>query len=243
VAEQKKITAYVCTGCDIGKSLDVEALKKVATDEYKLEICRDSKWLCGPDGVETIKKDIADGADAVVLAACSPRAMAETFSFNGTQVERINLREHVVWSHKPNDEDTQALAEDYLRMGIVRAQKAKLPTPPVEEVDKSLLVVGGGVTGMTAALDAAKAGYKVTLIEKEDHLGGWVAKSAKSFPRRPPYRELEDTGIEDLISQVEETTASRSSRAPRSRALPGSRGSSTARSAREARRSSSRQAR
>ncbi len=203
MAGQEKITAYVCSGCDIGKSLDVEALKKVATDEYNLEICREHKWLCGPEGVEMIKEDIADGANAVVLAACSPRAMAGTFSFNGTQVERANLREHVVWSHKPNDEDTQALAEDYLRMAIVRAQKAKIPEPHVEEVDKGLVVVGGGVTGMTAALEAAKAGYQVVLIEKEDHLGGWVAKSAKSFPRRPPYRELEETGIEDTISQVE----------------------------------------
>jgi quinone-modifying oxidoreductase subunit QmoB len=203
VAENKKIAAYVCTGCDIGKSLDVEALKKVASEEYKLEICRDHQWLCGPEGVEAIRKDIADGAGAVVLAACSPRAMTSAFSFPGTQVERANLREHVVWSHEPNDEDTEMLAKDYLRMAIVRAQKASLPEPHVEETDKSIVVVGGGVSGLNAALDAAKAGYQVTLIEKEDRLGGWVAKSAKSFPRRPPYRDLEDTGIEDLISQVE----------------------------------------
>jgi quinone-modifying oxidoreductase subunit QmoB len=172
VAENKKIAAYVCTGCDIGKSLDIEALKKVASEEYKLEICRDHQWLCGPEGVETIRKDIADGAGVVVLAACSPRAMTSAFTFPGTQVERANLREHVVWSHEPNNEDTQMLAQDYLRMAIARAQKASLPEPHVEETDKSIVVVGGGTSGMTAALDAAKAGYQVTLIEKEDHLPG-----------------------------------------------------------------------
>ncbi len=203
MAEDKKIAAYICTGCDIGKSLDVEALKKVATDEHNLEICREHKWLCGREGVETIRKDIEDGADAVVIAACSPRAMTSVFSFNGKQVERVNLREHVVWSHEPNDEDTQMLAEDYLRMGIVRGKKAKLPEAHIEEIDKGIVVVGGGVTGMNAALDAARAGYKVTIIEKEDQLGGWVAKSHKSFPRRPPYDDLVDTGIEDTISKVE----------------------------------------
>jgi len=203
VAEEKKIVAYICTGCDIGKALDIEALKKVATDEYKLEVCRDHPWLCGPEGVETIRADIADGAGAVVIAACSQRAMTNAFSFDGVQVERVNLREHVVWSHEPNDEDTQMLAEDYLRMGIVKAQKASMPEPHIEETSKDIVVVGGGVTGLTAALEAAKAGYSVTLIEKEDHLGGWLAKSVKTFPTRPPYRDLVPTGIEDLIAEVE----------------------------------------
>jgi quinone-modifying oxidoreductase subunit QmoB len=203
VAENKKIAAYICTGCDIGSSLDVEALKKVATDGTGIEICRDHQWLCGPEGVDAIKKDVADGAQAVVIAACSPRVMTSTFTFDGCQTERANLREHVVWSHEPNDEDTQMLAEDYLRMTIARAQKAEIPTPHLEETDKSILVVGGGISGMTSALEAARAGYEVTLVEKEEKLGGWVAKSVQSFPKRPPYRDLVPTGIEELIKDVQ----------------------------------------
>ena len=65
----------------------------------------------------------------MVVAACSPRFKAEAFSFNhGSVVERVNLREHVAWCHKPQDEDTQMLAEDYLRMGVARALK----TEPLE---------------------------------------------------------------------------------------------------------------
>ena len=203
MAEDKKIKAYICTGCDIGKCLDVEALKKVAADEFGLGECAESPWLCGAEGVEAIKKDIADGANAVVIGACSPRAMTGTFSFNGTQVERVNLREHVIWSHEPNDEDTQMLAEDYMRMGITRAQKAELPEPHIEETSKDIVVVGGGATGMNTALEAAAAGYQVTILEKEDHLGGWVAKSYKSFPKRPPYGDLVPTEIEDTIAAVE----------------------------------------
>jgi quinone-modifying oxidoreductase subunit QmoB len=203
VADNKKIAAYICSGCDIGRSLDIEALRAVATNDNKAEICRDHAWLCGAEAVEAIRADIAGGVQAVVIAACSPRAMSSVFSFGGCQVERVNLREHVVWSHEANNEDTQMLAEDYLRMGFARAREAKLPEPHIEETDKSILVVGGGIGGMTAALEAANAGYAVTLVEKEPALGGRVAKTAKSFPKRPPYRDLTPTGIEEIIAAVE----------------------------------------
>jgi quinone-modifying oxidoreductase subunit QmoB len=203
MGDNKKIATYICSGCDIGRSLDMEALRKVAMDEYGIEVCRDHQWLCGAEAVETIKNDIKDGADTIVIAACSPRAMGSLFTFENVLTERVNLREQVVWSHEPNNEDTQMMAEDYIRMGIVKAQKAKIPVPHTDDVDKSILVVGGGVSGMSSALDAAKAGYQVRLIEKEDRLGGRVAKTAQSFPKRAPYRDLVPTGIEEIIAEVE----------------------------------------
>jgi quinone-modifying oxidoreductase subunit QmoB len=203
VGDEKKIAAYICSGCDIGKSLDVEALRKVATEEFGIETCREHAWLCGPEGVESIKNDIKNGTGAVVLAACSPRAMASVFDFKGCFTERVNLREHVVWSHEPGNEDTQMLAEDYLRMGIVRAQKAKLPEPHRDEVDKTILVVGGGVTGMTAALEAARAGYQVALVEKDEKLGGHVAKFSSTFPKRPPYRDYQPSTCREMVAEVE----------------------------------------
>jgi len=203
VGEEKKIATFICTGCDIGKSLDIEALRKVAMEEYGMQSCPDHAWLCGAEGVESVKKAVAEGAKAVVIAACSPRVMTDAFTFDGIQTERVNLREHVVWSHKPNDEDTQMLAEDYLRMAIVKAQKAKIPEPHIEETDKSLLVVGGGISGMTTALNAAKAGYRVRLVEKEARLGGQLLKFSKLFPKRPPYRDPEPTYIDETIAEVE----------------------------------------
>lgn len=201
----KKYGVYICTGCEIGDSLEISALEKVATSEYKMPICKTHPALCSKEGMEVIKKDIeGEGVNTIIIAACSPRVKTEIFNFgNDKIVERINLREHVVWCHKPNDEDTQMLAEDYMRMGIVKAQKSDLPEPQLENLDNSILVVGGGVAGMTAALEAALAGYKVNLVEK-DKLGGWQAKLYKQYPKNPPYKELEDTGIEDLIRKVKE---------------------------------------
>jgi len=183
----EKLGVYICSGCSIGESLDTEKLVKVATREYKAPVCRVHPFLCSPEGVDAIRQDLAAGetgpaVDGVVVAACSPRMKADAFSFDpGVVVERVNLREHVVWCQKPKDEDTQMLAEDYLRMGIVKVQKTEPATPVCEAVTKKLLVVGGGVTGMTAAREAAAAGYEVILVEKQAQLGGFVASLKHRF--------------------------------------------------------------
>jgi quinone-modifying oxidoreductase subunit QmoB len=135
-----------------------------------------------------------------VIAACSPRMKTDTFAFGqGVVPERVNLRELVAWCHKPHDEDTQMLAEDYLRMGIVKAQKTEPLEPLAEAISRKLLVVGGGITGITVALEAADAGYEVVLVEKQPRLGGFVATLKKRFPTAPPYTELLTDGIAKKI--------------------------------------------
>jgi len=196
-----KLGVYLCTGCSIGDALDAAQLAKLANSECHAAVCRTHAALCGAEGCAQIRQDLAGGAvDTVVVAACSSRFKAEAFSFNhGSVVERVNLREHVAWSHKPNDEDTQMLAADYLRMGVARAMKMEPLKPLADEISKALLVVGGGVTGITAALEAAHAGYAVFLVEKEKNLGGRAALAKKHFPAEPPYTALVADGIQASI--------------------------------------------
>ena len=150
----EKVGVYICSGCDIDK-LDIDRLKNVAKEEFGIE-AKVHPHLCSKDGVELINNDLSE-LDAVVIAACSPRVKTAVFTFDGKYVERANLREGVVWSHDI-DVHAQELAEDYLRIAITKAQKAEKPEPYLEEVSKDILVVGGGVTGLTAALEIAKAG-------------------------------------------------------------------------------------
>src|SRR5512138_85601 len=109
----KRLGVYLCTGCSIGGSLDVAKLAGVAKSECKAEVCRSHHFLCGEEGRTQIRADVTAGAvNTVVVAACSPRVKSECFSFNDQVVcERVNLREHVVWSHEAKAEDTQMLAE------------------------------------------------------------------------------------------------------------------------------------
>ena len=139
-----------------------------------------------------IIKDNEDGVNTVVVAACSPRVKSDIFSYDTstTVLERVNLREHVIWTHPANDEDTQMLSEDYLRMGLAKAQKVSPPEPFQETIDKTILVVGGGISGLTSALGAAKAGYEVWLVEKSPALGQTVQTipQASALSRAGGYR-------------------------------------------------------
>ncbi len=199
-----KIGVYLCSGCGIGEALNMDGLAKVATGEMKASVCRSHQAYCSQEGMSLILEDVEKaGVNGVVLAACSPRALTDVFRFpDNLVVERVNLREQVIWGLPAGDEDTQMMAEDYIRMGIVRVQKSQPLEPYQAEVEKSVLVVGGGISGMISALEAAKAGYQVTLVEKEQELGGWLARQWKRYPVHPPYGELEEVELDALVSQV-----------------------------------------
>ncbi len=201
---EDKIGVFICTGYGIAEALDVDALCKVANGESGVQLCRTVDSCEGPD-LESINEEIGnEGLNKAVIAGISARRYADHAFPAGVMVEKIALREHVVWCQPPREEDTQMMAEDYLRMYIaaVRKKEALEPFQPEEPIDRSIMVVGGGITGLTAAREAAEAGYEVRLVEKADELGGWLAKQHKSVPTRAPYRELEETGIEGLIEEV-----------------------------------------
>ncbi|MBM3302275.1 MAG: CoB--CoM heterodisulfide reductase iron-sulfur subunit A family protein, partial [Deltaproteobacteria bacterium] len=192
---------YIDTGYGIGEALDIEALKDVAKKKFKVvAVCRAEPYWNDPDKLAIIRNDIAsEKLTTVVVAGPSPRVFQQEFTFPGVITERANLREHVVWSHPANDEDTQMLAEDYLRMWITKASKYDDRPPYIQEIERAILVIGGGITGMTAALEAAAAGYQVYLVEKEGRLGGWANNFHKVFTGKPPYDEIKDSPVHEKI--------------------------------------------
>ena len=204
---EKKYGVYICKGCGLGDSINIEKLAKTAKHgPVKEENIKTHDILCSPDGVQLIKNDIKkDGINTVIIAACSPRVKYEEFDFPGCLTERVNIREFVAWMQPPNTDETQSIADDYMLMGIIRAQKSELPEPAIlENLSNAILVIGGGITGMTAALEAAEAGYQVFLVEKEPQLGGFANKLYKKIPTRD-FREpvIVDTEIDKVISKVE----------------------------------------
>jgi len=216
----KKYGVYICTGCGIGDALIMDDLCAVPSEEG-IGICKTHPFLCGKDGVQLIEKDIADeGVNTLLIAACSGRVNYDVFAFDGCIVDRVNLREQVVWSHPRSEfpaltEDQiddeihfdrlQMLAEDYLKMGLAKIEKVEIPEPYQLEkpLSKKILVIGGGITGLSAALDAAKTGYEVTLVEKDEVLGGYAAKVRKQLPLSDPYEELAPPIIEEKILEAE----------------------------------------
>jgi quinone-modifying oxidoreductase subunit QmoB len=202
-----KFAAYVCSGCGIGDVLDVAALEKVAKTEGKMTMIKNHPFLCNAEGVQMIRDDIEkEGVTHLCIAACSRRAKAEAFSFPTAAVSRANLREGVIWviaEGSDHDEVRQEMAEDYVRMGCAEVKKMVVPGGNVKEASsKRILVVGGGMSGMTAALSAADAGYEVVIVEKSGALGGFARNLLKRVPFTGPYAEPQPTGVEEIAATI-----------------------------------------
>jgi len=208
MADEMKIGAYICNGCGLGDRLDSSQLEMTATRDGKAQVCQQHDFLCSEAGVKMIQDDIDnEGVNRVVIAACSRRAKTDAFNFENVTLHRANLREGVIWVRPDTDEmqeTTQEMADDYIRMACAEAKYSKIPEKSGEQgVNKNILIVGGGVAGMKAALEASKAGYPCTIVEKTGALGGATAQLYKKIPTKAPYADPEDTGVDEMIAAVE----------------------------------------
>ena len=205
----KKYGAYICTGCGIGDALDVEAMSGAAS-EGGME-AKTHEALCSAAGRAMIE---ADDVNTYVICACSPRVMEKEFDFGEESITiRANIREQVAWAkEKPTEERDQEtvdefsneIAVDYVAMACARAQRSELPEPfQLEQVNKKVLVMGGGIAGLTAAKEAAATGYQVKLVEKTAALGGKAAGWLKQLPTKAPWTDLEEPTVGAMIADVE----------------------------------------
>ncbi len=208
MADEMKIGAYICKGCGIGERLDAGQLEMTATRDGKAKVCQQHDFLCSEAGVKMIQDDIDnEGVNHVVIAACSRRAKTEAFNFENVTLSRANLREGVIWVRPDTDdqqETTQEMADDYIRMACAESKFMHIPASSGQQsVNKNILIAGGGVSGMTAAIEASKAGYPCTIVEKTAALGGATAQLYKKIPTKAPYTDPEDNGVAELIAAVE----------------------------------------
>lgn len=208
MADEIKIGAYICKGCGIGDRVDTSQMATIAEREARANLVKEHDFLCSAEGVKLIQDDIDnEGVNRVAICACSRRAKTDAFNFEKVSISRGNIREGVIWVRPDTDEareTTQEMADDYVRMAVF---EVKNMTPPVSSGEaqrvNNILIVGGGITGMTAAIEASKAGYKSTIVEKTGQLGGTAANFYKRTPEHAPYKEAEDSGVAEMISTIE----------------------------------------
>ncbi|MBE0649147.1 MAG: hydrogenase iron-sulfur subunit [Bacteroidales bacterium] len=206
MAGEKHIGVYICSGCEIGNCIDVAKSCLVAKEEFKVTDASVHPALCSVEGYDLILRNIEKHSlDAVLIAACSPRVKTEVFDFTeNILIERVNLREQVAWCFEPNEEDTRMAADDTLRIGIEKVRNTSNPKPFISgTISDEILIVGGGIAGMTAAIEGAKAGYKVHLVEKEESLGGKQHELYKQYPTQAPFGKLTDPLLASGLAEID----------------------------------------
>ncbi|MBN1420970.1 MAG: CoB--CoM heterodisulfide reductase iron-sulfur subunit A family protein [Planctomycetes bacterium] len=169
--------------------VDVEAVARSAQAEENVVVARHYKYMCSDPGQEMIVNDIKEhGLDRIVVASCSPRMHEPTFQkaceragVNKYLFAMANIREHCAWVHEERrvaTEKATALVRGTLRRVAFQEplEDRKVPIHP------AAVVVGGGIAGITAALNIADGGSKVYLVEKEPSIGGHMAEFDKTFP-------------------------------------------------------------
>lgn len=205
--EEPRIGVYICwCGTNIAKMVDVEAVAAEVSKLPHVAISKTYKYMCSDPGQELIIKDIrGHRLNRVVVAACSPRLHELTFrkacekaGINPYLFEMANVREQDSWVHTDRNEATKK-AIDLVVAAIRRVQYHEPLEKRSVNVDPATLIIGGGISGMIAALEIANAGKKVYLIEKTDRLGGHVAKFDLTFPHLSSAKQM----IQPVIKRTE----------------------------------------
>jgi heterodisulfide reductase subunit A len=185
-----RIGVYVChCGTNIARTVDVERVTEKAGELPGVTIARDYKYMCSDPGQEMIREDIEElGLNRIVVASCSPNLHEETFrgataagGLNPFFFQMVNIREHASWVHEDRESATEK-AIDLVRAAVRRVRHHKALETRRVPIQPQVLVVGGGIAGITAALTLADAGKRVYLVEREAAIGGHMAQFDKTFP-------------------------------------------------------------
>lgn len=233
MAEQIRIGVFVCDcGSNIAGYLDVKALAEYAKTLPNVVFVKENLYTCSESGINEIKAAVKlENLNRVVVASCTPRTHEPLFrgtceeaGLNPYLFEMVNIRDQCSWVHMQEKEGGTAKAKDLIRMGVAKAALLEPQEAIQSEVDPRAMVIGGGISGITAALALANRGYHVTLVEKSKDLGGLLLKLDKLAPsnidasafaaqqtelvlKNPNIRVLTSTTVEEVKGYIGHFTA------------------------------------
>jgi heterodisulfide reductase subunit A len=189
--DELRIGVFVCDcGLNIAGSVDTEEVRRSAEKLPGVVVSIRNRYTCADPGQVEIKKHIKEHKlNRVVVASCTPRLHESTFrkciaeaGLNPYLLEMTNIREHCSWVHLYDRESATKKARDIVKMAVARARLLQPQEEMEIPVTNAVLVIGGGVAGIQAALDVADAGHQVYLVEEKPSIGGIMAELDKTFP-------------------------------------------------------------
>ena len=179
---------FICKcGGNISGTVDCEKVRDSVKGEEDVKTTQVTEFLCSKPGLQLIQSSIkTHELDRVVVACCSPhmheemfRGVVEEASVNRHRLVHVNLREQCSWVH---DRGATEKAVSLVRGGVARARTLEPLEEKIVKINRDVLVIGGGVAGITAALQLSKGGFRVSLVERRPSIGGRMAQLSKTFP-------------------------------------------------------------
>ena len=208
-----KIGVFVCNcGSNIGGLADVPEIVEYAKTLPGVVYAQENLFTCSQDTQDAMTQTIRDhGLNRVVVAACTPRTHEPLFQetlrnagLNPFLFEMANIRNQCTWVHSSDKQTATQKAKDLLAMSVARANRLESLSAATVEIDKHVLVVGGGIAGITAALSLADQGFPAIIVEKDERLGGAAVDNGNQDVREYLNRLIETVsqhaGIEVLTS-------------------------------------------
>lgn len=187
---KKRIGVFVChCGVNIAGVVDVKRVAEEMADYSDVELSTNYVYMCSEPGQNTILEMAKENdLNAIVIAACSPKLHEETFrkaaelaGMNPYHVEIANIREQCSWVHSNDKEHATLKALETIKTMVEKLRLDQALNPIQCAVNRKTLILGGGISGMRAALDIADRGHRVTLVEKEAFLGGRLNQLSRTF--------------------------------------------------------------
>ncbi|MDD4632675.1 MAG: FAD-dependent oxidoreductase [Proteiniphilum sp.] len=196
---RQRIGVYIChCGGNISDYVDVEELSMMFHKEDGVVVSKDVMFACADSNQKAMVEDIQQyNLDAIVVASCSPklhlhtfRAVAARAGLNPNNYVQVNIREQCSWPHSDRPREATVKAAGLIRAGINRVAYSEALDSIEIEVKKAVMVIGAGISGMKAAIDLARSGNEVYLVEKDFFLGGHIAQQEKLFMTGQSGREI-----------------------------------------------------
>jgi len=206
-----RVGVFVCDcGTNIARTVNVPEVVEYAKGLKNVAFAEEGKWSCSVDYLAKLQEAIKEhNLNRVVIASCTPRTHEPLFKktvketgLNPYLLEFVSIREQVSWVHMNDPEKATEKAKDLVKMGVAKAillepgEEIRLP------VKQDCLIIGGGMAGMTAALNIAAQGFKAIIVEKQPQLGGLLNKLDRIAPEEVSSDAMVKTKAE-LIARNE----------------------------------------